>query len=405
MPYVDKKWCGRKCGDAPTYDQADPWNMEDSLNCPSGYDWWTKGKYNSIYGRSDGGWKRLRWGTGSYWMKRCVRQIPGDKMDCALGKYDANQCPNDYAKNQPRSIEFMRKYCHGDRIVTNSNCARWGDINKKEYDIKLKNFCNSVSSIENHKKCRTFCFENPGKCDIINNRSGGYCSLHKDDALCGCINSPLNDFPGGSKGRPPATCFDNTCMSAGYKPDANARGVRRSNVNECGDFMDCSQSINISDKAFLDRVKISQVCLIEKKQEAKEKADKAAAEAAAIAEKNRESILAATLAKEARFKAEKARRELEKEREKYLAETPTWKIKYDSVVSSGPLKNISDNINNIIPDTNLKVGGVELDSVKPLLVLLFVIVVLIAMEYQSQQQPQYQSQQQSQYQPRYQPPY
>jgi hypothetical protein len=62
-------------------------------------------------------------------------------------------------------------------------------------------------------------------------------------------------------------------------------------------------------------------------------------------------------------------------------------------VSSGPLKNISDNINNIIPDTNLKVGGVELDNVKPLLVLLFVIVVLIAMQYQSQQQPQQQPQQ------------
>ena len=286
MAGVDKKWCGRKCGDSPTLDKTNATTrMKDAINCPSGYDWWDKGTRNNVYGFSTNGWKTIpHWGGGSFWLKKCIRQIPGSKLNCALGEYSASKCPIDFAKNQPQSIKYMNKYCSGDGIVKYNSCKQWENVNPTSYTNKLAQFCTSdMNNVYKYQECKTYCKDNPGKCENVMYK---YCSLHKDDKLCGCINSPLNDFPAGSKGRPPATCFDNTCMLFGYKPDANARGVRRSNINECGDFMDCSQNINISDKAFLERVKISQVCIIEKKNEIKEKADKKAAAAAAAAEKN-----------------------------------------------------------------------------------------------------------------------
>ena len=363
MVYADNKWCGTTACRDDDGDHGDTtiWTSE-LIKCPDGY--------------SANGTKIFPWGIDGYHLRKCIRQIPGNKLDCALGKYSASKCPNYFAKNQPESINYMNNYCSGNRIVINDDCKEWKDVNLQAYTNKLARFCNShIDNVYKYQECKTYCKDNPGKCENVMHR---YCSLHKDDPLCGCINSPLNDLPVGSKGQPPATCFDNTCISFGYKPDANARGVRRSNVNECGDFMDCSQNINVSDKAFLDRVKISQNCILKKKEEYKKKAYKEATEATEAAKKNRESELAAILAKEAAIKAEKARRELEREKLKYLAETPVWKQKYDSIVSSGPLKNITDNINNTIPDTNLIVGGIEIDSIKPLLVLLFIIIVLIS---------------------------
>jgi hypothetical protein len=373
--YVDKKWCGTRCGDSKTEKETHPTILpKDIINCPSGYDKWTININNPIYGRGSTGLESIPGAFGiQQWVSPCIRQITGSKLECALGEVDDRFCENNYGKNSPASIAYMNKQCSGDGIVKNKSCTQWKDVNPTEYKKTLGTFCgNSVDNIYKYPVCRTYCQQNPGKCPVIHNRPGGYCSLHVDDDLCGCINSPLNEFNGGSKAQPPATCFDNICMESGYKtnPDYITGG-------NCPDFMDCSQNINIGDKALLERVNISQICKIEKTTEASAKADMDAAAAATVAENNRDSGLTATLAEEALFRAAKARRQLEYEKENYDANTPAWQQSYNSAISSGPLKQITGTINSTIPDTGVVIGGVEVDEIKPLILLFILIIVMI----------------------------
>jgi hypothetical protein len=359
--YPDKKWCGTRCGNSKTEKSTYPTiYKKDVINCPSGYS-------NHSVGSIPGAFGVLQW------VRQCNRQITGSKLECALGKFEDKNCPNDYGKGSRASNAYMNTYCSGDGIVNRPECKQWKNANPIEYTKTLGTFCgNSVNNIYKYPECRSYCELNPGKCPVIHNRPGGYCSLYKDDPLCGCVNSPLNDFDGGSKAQPPATCFDNICMDSGYKPNPNyITGAA------CPDFMDCSQNINISDKAFLDRVNISQTCKIEKTLAASAEADAAAEAAASVAENNRESRLAATLAEETAFNAEKARRQLEYEKKNYAANTPAWKQSYDSMVTSPPLKQVTDMVNNIIPNTGIIIGEVEIDDIKPLALLFILMIMLI----------------------------
>lgn len=358
--YNNTYYCGaQRCKTINSNSDLDARLIKGNVkSCPSGY---------------NSSWQYY----GAAVKKKCSRQIKGDKLDCALNKYDAKYCPNGYCGADAReSIEYMKKYCSGANIVSKAGCKEWKDVNETEYTKKLGEFCNNISSLENYAECRNYCVNKPGGCSVINSSSGGYCSLHKDDPICGCVNSPLNDLPPGKKGVPPATCFDNVCINSGYKPSTTARGLPGQDA--CGDFMDCSQNINVSDGGLMERVRLSQVCLIQKKEELAKKKEGEAAAAAANAERNRNSELAQILADEKAREAVWAAKQERIAREKYIRETPMWKQQYDGVVSSGAGKQIADAINNIIPTIDGKVAGVELNEIKPLIVLFFLLIILIS---------------------------
>jgi hypothetical protein len=377
MTFIDKKWCGHKCGNSNTNaDTGGPWYKNEVINCPADYEWWTRGKRHPVFGYQGGdGWNRGA--NGSVWVKECVRIIKGDKLQCALGMFEDKHCENGFGKNKPQSNLFMNLSCSGDNIVNKGFCSReWKNVNPAEYNNKLGSFCgNSVNNINKYPECKKYCFDNPGKCPAVHNNSGGYCSLFKDDPLCGCVNSPLNDSAGRTDGQAPATCFDNVCTSQGYKTSPNYIGGGIGSA--CPTFMKCSQNINITDQAYLERVNISQSCKVERAAADKKEADKAALGATLLAEKHRDSVLAATLAKEAVFNSEKTTKVFNSEKRKYIADTPAWKLQYDSAISSGILKEVAEGVNSIVPNTKITLGGVEIDEIKPLILLFIIIIILL----------------------------
>jgi hypothetical protein len=139
----------------------------------------------------------------------------------------------------------------------------------------------------------------------------------------------------------------------------------------CPNVIDCRQIIDVQPGAILANVAIKQTCKMDiaKDLEEKESAATTALQAAADREDERRAkeLADAHIAQRIRNDA------------KYLEDTPAWRQKYDSVISTGIGKKVADSINGAVPNTGLMLGGVDVDEVKPLLVLLIIIIVLVIM--------------------------
>lgn len=147
----------------------------------------------------------------------------------------------------------------------------------------------------------------------------------------------------------------------------------------CPNYINCKQIIDAQQGAVLNNVNIRQKCAVEI---AKDQTEKQAAAAAAAQEAaDRES------ARRAKELADAQAAQRAKERAIYLAETPVWQQKYDSAVSTGIGKSVADSINSVVPDTGIVLGGVEVDDVKPLLVLLIMIIVLVLLSTSEEPEP------------------
>jgi hypothetical protein len=277
----------------------------------------------------------------------------------------------------------MIDYCKsGNRIFDNYDCKKWGMRGEEVVDgvIKyssvaaafkgvLKDKCSNVTNLKK-PQCQEFCRSNPGQCPKIID----FCSIHPTDPLCSCLNSPLNDLTGARA--PPASCFDNACMQTGY----HSTNMERVSKN-CPNVIDCKQIIDVQPGAILSNVKIKQTCkmAIAKDLTEKQSAVTTARQAAANreAERRAKELADAHAAQRTRNNA------------KYLEDTPAWQQKYDSAVSTGIGKKVANKINSVVPNTGLVLGGVDVDEVKPLLVLLIMIIILVLVSIPDEPGPAY----------------
>jgi pyruvoyl-dependent arginine decarboxylase (PvlArgDC) len=342
------------------------------VGCPTGYE--------------HTGWKKFErgWGKDSDFIRRCTRTISGSALKCASGQRDKLVCPNKYCKHTtPESISYMIDYCKsGNRIFDNYDCKKWGMRGEEVVDgvIKyssvaaafkgvLKDKCSNVTNLKK-PQCQEFCRSNPGQCPKIID----FCSIHPTDPLCSCLNSPLNDLTGARA--PPASCFDNACMQTGY----HSTNMERVSKN-CPNVIDCKQIIDVQPGAILSNVKIKQTCkmAIAKDLTEKQSAVTTARQAAANreAERRAKELADAHAAQRTRNNA------------KYLEDTPAWQQKYDSAVSTGIGKKVANKINSVVPNTGLVLGGVDVDEVKPLLVLLIMIIILVLVSIPDEPGPAY----------------
>lgn len=345
--YSTTQWCGTSSCRNDALDTGTDMDGVDLIGCNPGYTFT--------------GWEKFKrtWPMADQYLRICTRNISGTPLQCASGQRDSMVCPNDYCKHtSPASISYMIDYCKiGDRIFEDYDCKKWGGYQQAAFKGVLKNKCNNVTNLKN-PQCQEFCRSNPGQCPTVID----FCSIHPTDPLCSCLKSPLNTITG--EGAPPVSCFDNNCIETGY----HSTSMERVSKN-CPAYINCKMIINAQQGAVLNNVNIQQKCAIEI---AKDQTERQSAEAAAMrATADREA------ARRAKELADAQTAQRDKARAKYLADTPTWKQKYDSVVSVGIGKKVADTINSAVPNTGVVIGGVEVDEVKPLLVLLIMIIVLV----------------------------
>ena len=377
--WPDVLYCGSACSAQLTHAATGGDWKENAINCPANYKWWRTGTIAYPVGASPGDYHKYESGSWTAFVRRCVRDVKYNRDECAIGEGTKEQCPTGMCSaTSPASVQYMNSQCWGAYIMNDARCTKWSIANKPAFDAVAGTWCNSMRGLEEDPAaCKSWCLKNPGKCSIISNEPGNYCALYPESSICGCINSPLNKLTAGGKAAPPATCFDNVCMNNGYKPSPNARGLP--GQDPCGDFMDCSQVVNIKDQAIVSRVKITQNCVIEKNLAEAAKKDQIAANAADKYARNRDSTLAKYEAEDTRAEAAIANRKAAYAKEKYKQIVPSWKQTYDDVISEGIAKDVADAINDTVPDfSDIEISeGVELDDIKPLLVLIFLIIVLL----------------------------
>ena len=307
-------------------------NVSKLIRCPDGYAWVGYKQFK----------KKLAKNTN---LRACERVISGSTLKCASGQLTDMVCPNKYCQHTaPESISYMNDYCTtGDRIFDDPDCKFWGGKQKYAFERVLKDKCNNVTNLQK-TQCQEFCRSNPGQCPTVID----FCSIHPNDPLCSCLNSPLNDIKG--EGAPPVSCFDNKCTETGYM-STNMKRISSS----CPNYINCKQIIDFQDGAVLDNVKIQQQCKLEISEDRKKKQI-----AASSTDPLKKKQIAASSTDP-------------------LKKKPKWLRKYDKAISTGIGKKVADKINNTVPDTGLVVGGVDMDEVKPLLVLLIMIIVLVLM--------------------------
>ena len=359
--FTDTIWCGTDYCESIKWGNSDrDIDLGDILTCPA--DW-----NNASYRHSQ--WERYPQVFKDVYRRICTREskVHGNwKNRCSLEKQEAKYCPNDWCSADSRNaIAHMTEYCKiGNRIFDDGDCNAWKLLRPVNHKAILKSKC----TIGNLKRpaCQQFCKNNAGECRYVKD----FCDLHPTDPLCSCIHSPLNRLP--NEATAPAVCFDQKCQNLGYK----SRDARLVAAN-CPDNIDCRQIIKAGQGAVLDGVVMNQNCSIEiakdqsdKAAAAKAAADKAAAEAARRA--------AATRDAQDREAARLAAVEASLAAQRY-AEAKARSDK-EAAKAAGPFKKITDIINKVIPDTNIVIGGVEIDDIKPLLlVFMFILVVAIIM--------------------------
>ena len=358
--FPDNKWCGRwSCADHDGDNSGTDGDLNKIIRCPPNY----------LFV----GWKRFDRGIlrKDQYLRRCIRVATGSEMNCATGQVDSKICPNEYCTpNAPASIALMTKHCNeGNRIFDDSYCKKWKMEKPTRFRDIIKSKCNMLGNI-NRLECQEFCRNNPGECPGLVDT----CSVYPDNPLCTCLNSPLNEI--NMEGAPPAACFDNKCIGTGYM-SSNMERVSKN----CPNYINCKQMIHAEPGAVLNNVNIRQKCSVEIANDKKDKA-KAAKKAA------EDKAKAAKKAAEDKAKAAKKAAE-DKAKALKRSKMPEWQKKYEDIVSKDPLKQIVDNINETVPDINFEISGVELDDVKPLLVLFLIIIVLIMVsnENMKEQQP------------------
>jgi hypothetical protein len=319
--YSTTQWCGRdSCRDDDKDVGADK-DVSDLRGCNAGY--------TSIgYRKFD----RKRPFKDQF-LRICSRNISGSTLKCASGQRDSLTCANKYCRHSsPASIPYMINYCvAGGRIFTSHDCKVWGGYQKDAYTAVLKDKCNNVTNLKK-PQCQEYCRSNPGQCPIVVD----FCSIHPTDPLCSCLKSPLNEITGS--GAPPASCFDNNCMQTGY----HSTNMVRVSKN-CPNYIDCKQIITAQKGAILNNVNIQQKCSIEIAKDLKDKKTK-------TPETDNSSI-------------------------------PKWKKKYDELISIHPINKIAESINKNIPDTDYVIGGIDIDDIKPLILLFILIIILVVVLY------------------------
>jgi hypothetical protein len=274
------------------------------------------------------------------YMRRCKRKPTESDLKCASGQRTAIQCPNKYCRHStPESISYMTDYCNKDnRIFDDPDCKKWGEYQASSFRSILKKKC-TVGNIK-RPQCQEFCHSNPGECPHV----AEFCSLHSTDPICSCLNSSLNDVKFTKSA--PVACVDNKCISTGYK----TAGMQRIIDSGCPSIIDCSQIINAGEGAILDHVDIQQNCSIDINNH-----------------KNKKKTNNNNNSQENIKDKKKSSNEL-----------------------SDTLENISDNINSLIPDnininslipdSDFSIGEIEIDKIKPL-VLLFIIIIFVTIYY------------------------
>jgi hypothetical protein len=174
----------------------------------------------------------------------CCKQQPstyliGDKT-C-----DPQWTPASQKCNNPLAI-----YCaQGSNIFTQDVCKKWENAHRDDaWDIKKK-ACSAETAIKSNAQCRTWII-NEGRQSSYDNMDyeiADYCAANPQDTICACLVSQ-------GKNIPCPHIFDKNCVQkVAYK-------TQKMMETQCPPYIDCSQYVNISDKATLTDTAITQEC-------------------------------------------------------------------------------------------------------------------------------------------------
>jgi hypothetical protein len=238
----EHKWCGGWAWPLPVGDQPAPWphggtfgnDMISSIVIPP-----NKKAQLFQHGGFAGGKHDM--GPGFYpgtpandWyssVKIFRTQDWADTVtDCCTKNKSKDQClglpygPNSAGK---KCNPIMMKYCSRNPDNANSQiCHEWYLENPTFRAQIAEMVCSNPANIE-HPKCRDWCKQNPGKCDIS---AKEYCKKHPKEQFCACMTSPVTKYN-------PA-CVDSACISGGYV-------TASMKTMPCPNIVDCSTQIEL----------------------------------------------------------------------------------------------------------------------------------------------------------------
>lgn len=334
-------WCGTDYCETHAHGNSDrDGDKRDLKSCPTD-------AYGAEY-EHDGYHKYPQaWPFDDVYRRVCVKktiQPENWKLLCALGKQPYKYCPDGWcAKNSAYAKEYMKSYCSAtDRLFGDPYCKEWFEKRPTEKEAAYVEKCNLLTNI-GKPVCRTFCRNNPGKCDRIQI----WCDLHPNDNLCGCYKSDLNKLDPPA---PPASCFDNKCMQHGYMSK-----TMYDISNNCPNYIDCSQIIDISAPSVLQNVSVKQHCSID---ETTNVTDEPASKPVV----NSQNIDSDLLLND---------------------EVHPIKKVYDQITAGEPIKTLADIIENNTPDTDLEIGNLKFNEIK-LFVVLFIVIIFTIIVIQTE---------------------